>query len=557
MTTRAKCKAETKDGNRCKNPTWKGTDYCYVHRHLAAQEGQDIRANPWERLKGLWQTTLRRYWLLAAMLTLIGAIFAFAEIYNALTGRPALDLIRDLVPQRPFTTPAAKDEYLIIVTQFKDESEARNLDVRTVLAEGIKEELPADLNARVAIGHNVTPADEAEARAIGERHRATSILWGRYTDNLIEVNFTPLVELDTPTQTQERQIISQNVDELAVFINDLADGPVRWLSLLTVGQASYRAGRSEEAISYFNVALDLLGTMEPNKCQVAATYFYRGTAYARKEEYDRAIADFDQAIELQPDVAGAYYNRGNAYYYKGEYDRAIADYDQAVELQPDFAMAYYSRGNAYADTGDYDRAITNYDQAIELQPDYAGAYTTRGIAYHYKGEYDRAIADYDQAIELQPDVAGAYSNRGNAYYYKGEYDRAIADYDQAIEIQPNFAMAYYNRGTAYADIGDYEQAITYYDQAIELQPDYAGAYYNRGNAYYYKGEYDRAIADYDQAVELQPDEGEAYYNRGAAYYAKGEYDKTIEDFRKVVEVSDNPAMRQYAEERLRELGASP
>ena len=246
MTTRAKCKAETKDGDRCKNLTWKGTDYCYVHRHLAAQEGQNIRANPWERLKGLWQTTLRRYWPLAVLIAFIGAIFAFAQIYNAFTGRPALDLVRDLVPQRPFTTPAAEGEYLIIVAHFKDESEARNLDVRTVLAEGIKEELPPGLNARVAIGHNVAPPDEAEARDIGERYRATIILWGRYTDNLIEVNFTPLVELYTSTQTKERRVISQSVDELAVFVNDLATGPVRWLSLLTVGQAVYIAQKYDQ-----------------------------------------------------------------------------------------------------------------------------------------------------------------------------------------------------------------------------------------------------------------------------------------------------------------------
>ena len=523
MTTRAKCKAETKDGDRCKNPTWKGTDYCYVHRHLAAQAGQDIRANLWERLKGWRQTILRRYWPLAAILAFIGVISAFAQIYNAFTGRPALDLVRDLVPQRPFTTPAAEGEYLIIVTHFKDESEARNLDVRTILTQGIEEELPADLNARVAIGHNVTPADEAEARAIGERYRATIILWGRYTDNLIEVNFTPLVELYTSTQTKERRVISQSVDELAVFVNDLADGSVRWLSLLTIGQALYLHGLDDRATPYFNVALGLLGTMEPDQRQVVDTYYYRGVAYVTKGDYDKAIADFDQVIELQPNHDAAHNARGSAYVAKGEYDKAIADYDQAIELLPDLAEVYNSRGGAY----------------------------------YSKGDYDQAIADYDQAIALQTDDAQAYYSRGGAYYSKGDYDKAIEDYDQAIELQPDDAQAYYNRGIAYYDKGDYDKAIEDYDQAIELQPDDARAYNNRGVAYAVKGEFDQAIADFDQAIALQPDLADAYYNRGNAYAHKGEYDRAIEDFRKVVEVSDNPAMRQYAEGRLQELGASP
>ena len=51
----------------------------------------------------------------------------------------------------------------------------------------------------------------------------------------------------------------------------------------------------------------------------------RESLIADKGDYDRAIADFDQAIQLKPDYADAYYNRGIAYHDKGDYDRAIAD----------------------------------------------------------------------------------------------------------------------------------------------------------------------------------------------------------------------------------------
>ena len=212
---------------------------------------------------------------------------------------------------------------------------------------------------------------------------------------------------------------------------------------------------------------------------------------------------------------------------------------------------------------DWDGAIARFNdalsQTVERIPalDRSIVYFQRGTAYYYKGEYDRAIADLDQAIALHPDLAMAYSNRGIAYAHKGEYDQAIEDFDQAIELQPDYAQAYNNRGNAYAHKGEYDRAIEDYDQAIALQPDYAEAYNNRGNAYAHKGEYDRAIEDYDQAIELQPDYAKAYNNRGIAYAHKGEYDKAIKDFRKVVEVSDNPAVRQSAEEQLRELGASP
>src|SRR5678816_1707396 len=80
-------------------------------------------------------------------------------------------------------------------------------------------------------------------------------------------------------------------------------------------------------------------------------------------------------------------------YKRQEHDRAIADYAEAIRLQPDLADAYNSRGVAYCNKGEHDRAIADYAEAIRLQPDFAHAHTTRGDAYSNKDDYDRAIAD--------------------------------------------------------------------------------------------------------------------------------------------------------------------
>ena len=61
-----------------------------------------------------------------------------------------------------------------------------------------------------------------------------------------------------------------------------------------------------------------------------------------------ALADYDRAIELDPDLAQAYYNRGNTYAELQEHAAALADYDRATELDPDLAQAYYSKACAFA-----------------------------------------------------------------------------------------------------------------------------------------------------------------------------------------------------------------
>jgi tetratricopeptide (TPR) repeat protein len=137
----------------------------------------------------------------------------------------------------------------------------------------------------------------------------------------------------------------------------------------------------------------------------------------------------------------AYFNSGNANKNKGLYDQAIADYTQAIRLDPNYAAVYNNRGNAYDDKGDNDRAIADYTQAIRLDPNYASAYYGRGNAYYMKKDYDRAIADYTQAIRLDPNDAKAYYNRGATYYDQKDYDRAIADFEAALKINPNYENA--------------------------------------------------------------------------------------------------------------------
>ena len=64
-----------------------------------------------------------------------------------------------------------------------------------------------------------------------------------------------------------------------------------------------------------------------------------------KGEYDRAIVDFNKAIQLKPDFDAAYNNRGLAYHDKDDYDRAIVDFNTAIKLKPNFAAPYSNRGN--------------------------------------------------------------------------------------------------------------------------------------------------------------------------------------------------------------------
>ena len=94
----------------------------------------------------------------------------------------------------------------------------------------------------------------------------------------------------------------------------------------------------------------------------------RGLANAQLRHYDEAIADYTEALRLNPRDEVLQYNRGNAHYCKADYDRAIADYSEAVRLDPKNAWAFGNRGKAYALNGDHARAVADFSRVLQLDP---------------------------------------------------------------------------------------------------------------------------------------------------------------------------------------------
>ena len=139
-----------------------------------------------------------------------------------------------------------------------------------------------------------------------------------------------------------------------------------------------------------------------------------GSAALRLGDHSKAIIYLQKAIEICPPTSGAadiYNNRGLAYAGKGDFERAILDFEQAIELDPTYAKAYNNRGIIHVKNNALDPAVRDFDKAIELDPGYAQAYKNRGIAYKKKGNADQAIRDREKAVELDPRNAGAAPQR--------------------------------------------------------------------------------------------------------------------------------------------------
>jgi len=140
------------------------------------------------------------------------------------------------------------------------------------------------------------------------------------------------------------------------------------------------------------------------------------------------------------DLAWAFTDRCFGYFIKRDYDGAVVDCTETIQLDPDNAYPYQLRGTAYLNKGDYNDVVTDFNRLISLDPDHAYPYELRGTAYLGKSDYADAITDFNKVISLDPNNAAAFYNPGNAKAANGDTGGGAADIAHAKQLQPTIGQ---------------------------------------------------------------------------------------------------------------------
>lgn len=304
-----------------------------------------------------------------------------------------------------------------------------------------------------------------------------------------------------------------------------------WLYLSFRGGRCILAGRYEVAKRLFDKSL----SSNPFS---GSDYGHRGYARVQLGDVHGGIADYSEAIRIDPHVLNHFLNRSAARISTGDFAGSLADATVVVEKAQDplFASAgLLNRGNALMKLGHYDQAIADYTAAIVANPPMVTAFSNRGSAHLAKEEYELAIADTTEALLRDPRYTNAYLNRSLARSKRKDYDGARADASEAIRLDPDFVRAYACRGLIHQEQGNHSAAIDDFSEAIRLDPSCTAALTNRGNSFRAIGEQGRAIADFDQVVKIMKgDAPVAILNRGIARKNAGDIALAIADYTEVI-----------------------
>jgi tetratricopeptide (TPR) repeat protein len=282
-----------------------------------------------------------------------------------------------------------------------------------------------------------------------------------------------------------------------------------------------------------NITFAIMLALAPCSSRSAAERAgYLGSIKQKQGDLEGALACYNRAIELCPDMAKAYVARGAIEGKRREFSAALLDFDHAIVLDPNLANAYCGRGDVRQAWHDFDQAIREYDRAIELaEVADAVPYNRRGLAWARKGATDRALADFREAIAISPAAADGYLNRGEIELAKEDFEGADRDAERAIELDRKSARAYAVRGAVESTTGDFQNALTDFDRAIQLDKNYVHAYLARAAISIRNGDLRSADRDVQKAIGLAPDEGASYLTRGTLKKIGGDWTGALSEFK--------------------------
>jgi tetratricopeptide (TPR) repeat protein len=177
--------------------------------------------------------------------------------------------------------------------------------------------------------------------------------------------------------------------------------------------------------------------MEPTPQLDPTTYFAHGLLLERQKQFERAITQYRQALEIDPTYVNARNHLGMVLNQLDRHSEATAEFQLAVQQQPDSAQLYNNLGFSLYLQKQYRDAIESFSRSLDIAPGFGRAHMNLGLAYGKLGEFDVALEHFRNAVP----EADAYYNIAVMQTTAGNYAEAANSLEQAIAARPEFPEA--------------------------------------------------------------------------------------------------------------------
>ncbi len=265
-----------------------------------------------------------------------------------------------------------------------------------------------------------------------------------------------------------------------ILILGIAIGMAQWAQRVAIlefykGDIKLEAKQYQQAVNYYNTGLKKIPNTRGQVRNFEQVWLKKAKAQSQLNDYPAALETCTTALKhyQSPQLWNC---KALTLYSLQEYEAAIAAYNQALKIAPDNIWLWNNRGEAYTRLQQYDSAIRDFKKTIELDPKRSFVpWNNLGKLYYQEKNYQKAIEAYYEALAIKPEYLPALIGLGNALKESQLYDQAAESYNQALAINPDYYEAWYGKGSIAEYLKQYQTARGYYQKAVELKPDWKAA----------------------------------------------------------------------------------
>jgi tetratricopeptide (TPR) repeat protein len=245
-------------------------------------------------------------------------------------------------------------------------------------------------------------------------------------------------------------------------------------ALMDEARAAEKAKNYQRAIDLYSSGIDNKTIPDAVRRKLLVA---RAITYEENQQYDRAEADYNATLKIEPLDPDYYAKRGVFLTRRTRYDDALADFAEGARLDPENGVFRFGEGEVYYERGEYKRAIEHFTEAIRLGPAVTMFYAFRAGAYGRLRMYREARADYGKALQIGdwvPDperTARLHLGRGFASMMLRDNRRALDDFNLVLKVDPHSSDALKWRGWCYQELGKKGLAIADYKASLAIEYD--------------------------------------------------------------------------------------
>jgi tetratricopeptide (TPR) repeat protein len=240
-----------------------------------------------------------------------------------------------------------------------------------------------------------------------------------------------------------------------------------------------------------------------------------------------------------------WFETGVSFVERREWDRGIACFYKAIEINHEFTEAWINKAVCLEATGKHKEAVMCLDMAITLAPRNAEAWHGKGVALESLNRHDEALFCFNKALESEPSHVKALSNKGVSLKRLGKLYEALGCFEKAIDKNHDFVLALYNKAATLQELGNHKEAIEVFGYIITNHPNTPQAVQAAKQIKFSETIVElESLSDVELAEEgLSRDfvtkfkESMRWYLRGLDLEQGGMYQEAIESFNKSIELS--------------------